>query len=153
MKDNDEDRLDPAVINEFIVLKGQLATFHSDFDVLSKKHPDGAVGQFKLGILNEKLRKATAILGEEYRPFPEFEEFKAEDIPTSSDVVMVLSQYLTSMALFTGHNTYSKRDLDYQTRTYWHAKGGALNEDGSAIADYEEDEDDDDDDGDEEENE
>ena len=74
-------------------LKRQLGALYEEISVLSKKSPDGAVNKFKLGIINEKLIAANELLGEDVKPSKQFTIFDVDNLPTNSDVVMMLSQY------------------------------------------------------------
>ncbi len=48
--------------------------------------------------INSILSRANDILGEKYKPFPdEFNLFDEDDMPNNSDVVFILSHYLTSL--------------------------------------------------------
>lgn len=111
-------KLEPATIQEFDTIRGQLQTFHNEISILSKKTPDGPLNKFKLGFINEVLKKATAILGDPYRPFAGFETFSEAEMPTTSDVGLILSQYLNSMGRFKADHTY-KDGYTY----YWHSRG------------------------------
>lgn len=112
--------LEPSTIQEFARLKVQLKTFYDEISVLSKKTPDGPVNKFKLRFLNDTLKKATVLLGEIHRPFPDFETFDEADVPTSSDVVLMLSHYRKSMEHFKADHTFQDEDDD---KWYWHTKG------------------------------
>jgi len=81
--------------------------------------PDGPLNKFKLKFLNDILVKTTAILGTEYRPFPDFESFCDPDLPSASDAALMLSHYLSSMGRFYDDHTYKK---DMMTRA-WYTKG------------------------------
>lgn len=113
-------KLDPATIREFRTLRVQIKTFYEEIKLLSKKSPDGAVNKFKLKFLNDVLRKMTAILGDGHRPFPDFEAFDEADLPTNSDVVLMLSHYTESMGRFHGHHTYED-SITHKRK--WHTKG------------------------------
>ena len=79
----------------------QLVTFHADVEKLSNKKPDGPLNAFKLKYINQVLENVNQLLGEKFRPFPDFTLFDVEGaIPTASDVVMMLSQYRKSMDNF-----------------------------------------------------
>jgi hypothetical protein len=121
-------QLEVATIHEFERLQGQLQAFYKEIGNLSKKHPDGRLNKFKLGFINDIVKRATALLGDAYRPFPNFETFAEEDMPSASDVGMMLCQYLESMDRFKTHHTF--REL-HGTRFYWHTKGAdAISADG-----------------------
>jgi hypothetical protein len=44
------------------------------------------------------------VLGENYRPFTEFDEFDADDVPTNSDVTMILSKYMEQAERYRSDN-------------------------------------------------
>ena len=99
-------QLDPAVIREFGLLEEQLKTFYEELSVLSKKTPNGPLNKFKLKFVNDTLRRTNAILGDSHRPFPDFELFSDEDLPSSSDAVLMLSHYLKSMERFRNDHSH-----------------------------------------------
>lgn len=75
---------------------------------LSKKQPDVAVNKFKLGFVNEKLQEANVVLGDQWRPLKTFLEFDLAALPSNSDVVIILSQYLGSLNRW--HTEHTHRD-------------------------------------------
>jgi hypothetical protein len=83
----------------------QLDSLLDEMRELSKKQPDGAVNKFKLEFINDKLRDANSILGDEGRPLRGFQEFDAAGLPSNSDVVMIVSQYLGSLTRWKGDRT------------------------------------------------
>lgn len=92
--------IDRETVRLFEKTEAQLEGFFEEIGNLSKKKPDDAVNKFKLGFINQMLERANQLLGEEYRPFPDFEKFDVDSVPTTSDVVTMLSQYLRSMDKF-----------------------------------------------------
>jgi hypothetical protein len=97
-------------------VRTQLATLHSEFSVLSKGKPDNPVNKFKLSFINEKLRDANTVLTGEFKPFSEFLEFEDAALPTNSDVVMVLSQYLD------GLEAWRSANIEFLPGLGWHWK-------------------------------
>ena len=83
-------------IDEFETLNGQLMAFHAEMNTLVKKSPNDAVNKFKLGLVNSVLRKANAFLGKKRLPFEDFEVFNEETMPSTSDVLMIIAQYLAA---------------------------------------------------------
>lgn len=83
-------------IDEFETLQGQLHSFFGEMNTLSKKSPNDAINKFKLGLVNSVLKKANAFLGAARRPFTEFDVFDEDQMPSTSDVLIVVSQYLTA---------------------------------------------------------
>ncbi|MBE0672763.1 MAG: hypothetical protein IH588_19470 [Anaerolineales bacterium] len=99
---------------QFDMTEEQLIGLYEEMLVLSKKSPDGPTNKFKLKFINELLAKANSLLGDSYHPLKDFDTFDEEELPTSSDVVFILSQYLKVMDKFRYDNTI----LDFGTR-YW----------------------------------
>jgi hypothetical protein len=73
---------------------GQLQGAHSEISQLAKKSPNDSLNKFKLNLINKVVERANKVLGTKYRPFPDFEQFDSDDVPTTSDVTMVLAQYM-----------------------------------------------------------
>lgn len=87
MKDREE-------LEQFEKLIGQLRGLHEEIGLLAKKSPNDAVNAFKLRLVNKVVASANTILGPGYLPFDDFEAFDTDDVPTNSDVALVLAQYL-----------------------------------------------------------
>ncbi|WP_417447944.1 hypothetical protein [Idiomarina abyssalis] len=73
---------------------GQLLAAHSEIAVLAKKSPSDTLNSFKLKMINRVIKTSNSILGEKYRPFEDFEQFEEDDLPSNSDVTMILAQYM-----------------------------------------------------------
>jgi hypothetical protein len=84
-------------IEIFRKLNGQLEGLYDEMSALSKKTPTDAINKFKLKFVNQLLLEINALLNDEYKPFTEFIKFEEDDLPTNSDVVLMLSQYLNCM--------------------------------------------------------
>lgn len=100
-------------------VKNQLRQLYEEVSTLSKKSPDGAVNKFKLGYVNEKLAEANKLLGDEAKPSPQFTVFDADTVPTNSDVVLMLSQYLDALESWRSARISF---LDYHY--YWNTSDG-----------------------------
>lgn len=85
-------------------LTGQLNSLHAEVTALAKKSPSDAVNTFKLKLTNKVLELGNQILGDKYRPFPDFEGFNSDDLPSTSDVAMVLGQYIEEAERFRSDN-------------------------------------------------
>lgn len=72
---------------------GQLSEMINDFSQLSKKKPDGSVNIFKIGLVNSILKTLNSIIDEPERPFKSFTQFPEENLPSYSDILVVLNQY------------------------------------------------------------
>jgi hypothetical protein len=55
------------------------------------------VNVFKIALVNATLTECNVLLGKEYRPFQDFERFSVDDLPTNSDVSMIIAQYLNCL--------------------------------------------------------
>jgi hypothetical protein len=55
------------------------------------------VNAFKLKFVNAVLLQCNEMLGTEYRPIGEFEQFDPDDVPSNSDVTFIASQYLQAL--------------------------------------------------------
>ena len=91
-------------VERFVKLVGQLKGLHKEISVLVKKSPNDGVNNFKISLINKVIQLGNDVLGEKYRPFSEFEVFDKDDIPSNSDVAMVLTQYLEEAERFRSDN-------------------------------------------------
>ena len=99
-------------IYEFETLQGQLQAFHTEMNTLVKKNPNDALNMFKLGLVNSVLKKANAFLGKERQPFADFESFDEATMPSTSDVLLIISQYISAFEKLRAENIYWDYDED-----------------------------------------
>jgi len=85
-------------------LMGQLENIHIELSALSKKSPNDAVNPFKLKFVNLALLECNGLLGSEGKPFPDFELFDPDAVPSNSDVTFIVSQYLSALEKFRSDN-------------------------------------------------
>ncbi len=85
-------------------LIGQLQGLYSEIGALAKKSPSDAVNSFKLKLINRILATGNAVLGDKYKPFDEFDQFDSDDAPSTSDVTMIIAQYLEEVERFRSDN-------------------------------------------------
>lgn len=116
-------------IDEFKKILNQLEGLHEEISTLSKKSYTDALNNFKLKLVNQVLKRTNKLLGKEYKPFDDFEEFNEDDLPTNSDVTLVLSQYINCMESLREENISSK--IEYTSsgsvaKIYWSWKGNKL---------------------------
>ncbi len=109
-------------ISTFEQVQSQLQSLHSEIGSFAKKKPDDAINLFKLKLINQVIAKANGIL-DKGKPFNDFDKFDEEGLPTNSDVVLILSQYL---------NCLEKLRADNISRTigdkwYWDINGKQSN--------------------------
>lgn len=110
-------------VENFEKLAGQLQSAYNELSVMSKKSPDGGVNKFKLGFVNKLLHAANDLLGDRYAPFDEFAEFDIDNVPTNSDVVLVLAQYGQCLEKLRADNIRLRSGL-----WYWIAEDGQSND-------------------------
>lgn len=70
-----------------------IRTLRFEFRELSSKKPNDQVNTFKLKYVNQALEEANELL-KDNKPYADFDKFDEEDLPTNSDVLMMLSLYL-----------------------------------------------------------
>lgn len=110
-------RISTVDAERFDVARDQLQSFYDEFVKLSNKKPDGAVNKFKLVHLNGVVRTGNGLLGNGYVPFAGFTEFNEDELPSNSDVVMMLAQYLSQMDRF--HVDHSFQEGKYSSHREW----------------------------------
>jgi len=112
-------------INTFEKLQAQLEGLYSEISALSKKSQNNALNKFKLKFVNQILSEANSLLGDNYKPFKDFELFDENDMPTNSDAAMMLTQYLNCLEKLRADNI--KRQDSYPHNWYW-VIGGKLSD-------------------------
>jgi hypothetical protein len=103
-------------IDQFETIQGQLQAFHTEMGALVKKNPNDPLNAFKLQLVNAVLRRANAFLGKARLPFAEFEAFEDSTLPSTSDVLVIVAQYLSAFEKFRSENIH----LDFDS---WYWKG------------------------------
>ena len=98
----------------------QMKSLHTEIGALSKKSPNDAVNKFKLKLINGLLQAGNELLNTEYKPLAGFDQFDVDDIPTNSDVTVVLAQYLNCLEKLRADNI--RRELGIN-RWYWNVDG------------------------------
>ncbi|WP_417358542.1 MULTISPECIES: hypothetical protein [Gammaproteobacteria] len=83
---------------------GQLLATHSEISILAKKSPSDTLNAFKLKMINQVIESSNAVLGKKYKPFEDFEKFEDEDLPSNSDVTMILAQYMEEAERYRSDN-------------------------------------------------
>jgi len=106
-------------VQEFEKLEQQLHSFLTEISELSKKKPNDPLNKFKLKFINGALDRLNKLLGNA-RPFPNFDLFDVDTLPTNSDVVVILAQYAAAAYRFRANHT-EKRDYSW----WWIINGKA----------------------------
>ena len=80
-----------------------LDAMYSEFKELSKKKPEAVVSKSKINITNRLLTKVRIVLNDE-ASIEFLDLLDEDDMPQTSDVTLILSQYMASMKAF--HEKY-----------------------------------------------
>jgi hypothetical protein len=96
-------------VDNFEKLQAQLEGLHNEISALSKKSQNDALNNFKLKFVNRIISDSNELLGENYKPFSDFETFEENDMPTNSDVAMMLTQYLSCFEKLRADNVKQER--------------------------------------------
>jgi hypothetical protein len=104
-------------VDTFEKLQAQLDGLHNEISALSKKSQNDALNKFKLKFVNQILNDANQLLGDKYKPFNDFHIFEDEDMPTNSDVAMMLTQYLNCFEKMRSDNV--KKQDNYPQHWFW----------------------------------
>lgn len=105
-------------ISLFEKSQAQLQALFEEMSTLSKKKPDDAVNKFKLRFINQVITTSNTLLNDEYIPFSDFDRFDEDDLPTNSDVVIILSQYLNCLEKLRADNI-----MQQLSQWYWRING------------------------------
>lgn len=92
-----------------------MRTLYDEIFSLSQKKPNDPINKFKLNLINQILSISNSLLKEEFKPFSDFNLFDESEMPSNSDVTVMLSQYLDSMERFRGKNIKN----DYRQDWIW----------------------------------
>lgn len=96
-------------VDELETLIGQLFSLHSEMTGLTKKSSTDAVNTFKLKLINKTLERCNRLLGEAYRPFEDFTRFDGDDVPSNSDVTLMLGQYQAAIENFRSEHIHNRQ--------------------------------------------
>jgi len=108
----------------------QIDGLYKEIGLLSKKNPNDVVNTFKLKFINQSLKDANYLLGS-IKPYADFDVFDIDEIPTTSDVVLMLEQYITALkSLKTKNTKYKDVESDWGTsiaQGFWVVDGKISN--------------------------
>lgn len=106
---------------ELETLIEQMDAMYDEVLILTKKKTNDILNKFKIGLINSLLERCNALIGDEYKPFGSFDVFDTDDLPTNSDVNMILAQYIKALEMFRCDNIV-KKDYKY----YYDLEDGSL---------------------------
>jgi len=100
-------------IADYSLLTDMLYAQRQEFGLLSKKKSDGQLNKMKIKMVNRVLEPLNELLKNE--PSHKFLDILSEDdMPTNSDVVLIISQY--EKALLNFKNKYFLIDKNYRDK-------------------------------------
>ena len=98
-------------IESFERLLPLMTSLCTELKLLSGKRPHDPLNKFKLGVVNDQLKTANELLGDDLRPIKGFKVFSEDGVPSNSDVVIVLSQYLQALERLHDKNVVHESEL------------------------------------------
>jgi hypothetical protein len=108
--------MNAAAVSAFELIEAKVTGLYDEVLTVSKKNPSDSLNAFKLRVTNSVLSAANGILQEHGSapPIEGFEQFEDAALPSNSDVVMVLSQYLECLETLRAENI-----MDVFGSWYW----------------------------------
>lgn len=107
-------------INAFEKLVSQIEGLYGEIAVLAKKSPNDALNSFKIKFVNSAIQRCNELFGDPYRPFEDFDGFASDDLPSNSDVTLMLSQYIECAEKFRADNIVED---EFGGGWHWKIKG------------------------------
>lgn len=84
-------------INQFEKTQSQLNGLYKEIGLLSKKNPNELLNKFKLKFINQTISESNDLLEDTHKPYVTFSQFEEEELPSTSDVTLILEQYLNCL--------------------------------------------------------
>ncbi len=112
-------------VERFEKINGQLEGVYEEITSLSKKSPNDSVNKFKLRFINGLLTEANSILDDKHKPFNDFSSFDEDTLPSNSDIVFILAQYLSGME---NKRTENIKQQALSPHWYWVIDGAVSSE-------------------------
>lgn len=103
-------------IEDFELLKGMLNSQKKEFDNLSKKKADGQLNPMKVKMVNRVLEPLKNLCKNE-KSYMFLDTLNEDEMPTYSDVVLIISQYETALDEF-GEKYYLEHKDRWMTQEY-----------------------------------
>lgn len=110
-------------IKDYELLRDLLNSQRVEFDLLSKKKTDGQLNPMKIKMLNRVLEPLKELFVNE-QSYKFLDTVSEDDMPTNSDVVLIISQFETAISEF--KNRYFRNDkyvrIGYGRTARWMTK-------------------------------
>ena len=110
----------PEQVDQFERIAKQLVALHAEFAAHAKSKADNPINKFKVKMLNEKIVAANQILAGVFKPFDGFAQFDEDELPTNSDVSLVLTTYLASLERW--RSAHVEYDDDMHDDWFWRTR-------------------------------
>ena len=91
-------------IELYETLQPKVASIRDTIKDLSNKKPDSTLNSFKVKRVNLLLEQANTLL-KALKPYEDFTTFDEDDLPTNSDVLMILNLYIESFEKYWQDNS------------------------------------------------
>lgn len=93
-----DNELSVVIVRDFESIALDVESMHEEFGKLSQKNTDGPVNRFKLGLVNELIVRTNRFLNRSV--ISGFDAFDLEELPSNSDVLIVLAQHRSALEAF-----------------------------------------------------
>ena len=107
-------------IEDYNLLRAMIISQKNEFDLLSKKKADGQLNKTKIKMVNRVLKPLKELFEKE-KSHTFLDILDDDEMPTYSDVVLIISQYLTAIGDF--KKKYYLKDVylstDYSDKLRW----------------------------------
>lgn len=118
MKKNESNLPTNAEVNQFLMLRKLVTGLYDEMKDFAKKSANETLNEFKIKSLNRVLSPLKELMKDQ--PTALFLDVLDESsLPTNSDVVIILSQYLTAMQNY--EDRYYRLD-NYKHKKRWNTK-------------------------------
>lgn len=109
-------------VDLFEKINGQMEALHTEISALARKSSIDGINPFKLKFINQVLTEANNLLRDKYKPFTDFEIFDVDNMPSNSDVTMILAQYLICLETLRSDNIKLGGRIGHQFYWIWIVK-------------------------------
>lgn len=96
--------MDRETVARLESLIGNLEGTYSELREMARKKPNDGLSKFKMGVVNGLIGSLNSLLGKKYMPLEGFAGFSEDDLPTNSDVTLILAQYVEQLERYRADN-------------------------------------------------
>lgn len=98
-------------IELYETIRPKIESIRNTIKDLSNKKPDVTLNSFKVKRVNILLEQANGLL-KDLKPYEDFSKFDEDDLPTYSDVLMILNLYVKSFEKYWQDNSETHKITD-----------------------------------------